>query len=391
MKHPEDHRSAILGGTPAFPDGPPVWPVKQDAIKEVFERIWANGSWGQYLGPHCDALIEFLKNYLDVEHVRLCSGGTAAVELALRGLSIQKDDEVILAAYDFQANLNNVLALNAKPVLVDIRADDWQVDVEQIQNAITTKTKAILVSHLHGALVDMPKLREIADEQKIPVIEDACQVTGATIHGRQTGTWGDVGILSTGGSKLITASRGGIIYSNNAQIMQRIKLWVERGNDLSPFSELQAALVLPQIELLDEWNHERLKSASYVQSKLSSFSGIEVISNTLDNSLSAYYKLGIKFDPSLWSGLSRDQFSIAIREEGVALFPGFEALHRMTSKRRFEAVGDLKVSEEAADRILVLHHPILLEEESSLDQIVFAIQKIKNEAKEIVQHFSNQK
>ena len=122
---------------------------------------------------------------------------------------------------------------------------------------MTSQTRAILVAHLHGGIVDLPRVRRIADPLGIPVIEDACQNPGATVYGRRAGTWGDVGVLSFGGSKLLTAGRGGVLLTQRQEIAERIKRYVLRGNDAYPLSEMQAAILIPQLDQLDALNDRR--------------------------------------------------------------------------------------------------------------------------------------
>ncbi len=105
---------ALLGGDAVRPQGPPGWPPDWADVKEAVEAALADGSWGQYDGPHSRALVERLAADHVVEHVVLCSSGTVAVELALRGVPVGEGDEVILAGYDFSGNMQNVLALGAQ-------------------------------------------------------------------------------------------------------------------------------------------------------------------------------------------------------------------------------------------------------------------------------------
>ena len=160
---PNDDLPAVLGGTPIRPQGPPGWPPDDPAIVEVRQRAAADGSWGHYHGPHSEALAESLAALHGFDHVRLCASGTVAGELALRGLKIGSGDEVILAAYDFRGNMQDVLCVGATPVLVDIRPENWNLDVDRIEEAMTAATRAVLGSHLHGGQGDMPALRDLAD------------------------------------------------------------------------------------------------------------------------------------------------------------------------------------------------------------------------------------
>src|SRR6516165_4174145 len=139
-------RPAILGGTAIRPEGPPDWPLPDAAVAARVRRALEDGSWGKYHGPHIAELTDLLTEYHQVAHAIPCASGTAAVELALRGLAVGPGDEVLLAAYDFKGNFQDVLAVGAVPVLVDVRPDNWNIDAALIAGAVSPKTKAIVVS-----------------------------------------------------------------------------------------------------------------------------------------------------------------------------------------------------------------------------------------------------
>src|SRR5205823_4882353 len=114
---------------------------------------------------------------------------------------------------------------------------------------------------------------------RLRVIEDAAQAPGALVQGRKAGTWGDVGVLSFGGSKLLTAGRGGAILSSCADIVQRIRAWTFRGNHINPLSELQAAVLLPQLDKLDERNQQRWQSVQLLRNYLTDVPGFRLLEN----------------------------------------------------------------------------------------------------------------
>jgi len=315
----------------------------------------------------------------------LCSSGTAAVELALRGLKVGEGDEVILAAYDFKANFQNVLCVGATAVLVDIRPDDWQMDVAKVEQAISQKTRAIVASHLHGGQVDMQRLAEISKRHQISVIEDACQMPGATVQKQIAGSWGDVGILSFGGSKLLSAGRGGAFFTNNEEIVQRAKLYTHRGNEAYPLSELQAAVLIPQWDRLDERNEYREKNIRYLTEKLQSETSLVPFESRLADSRPGYYKLGLQYDSSNFAGLSREQFCLTMRADGVNIAKGFRSLHSSHSARRYKTNSSLKNADLADKGILVLHHPVLLCEEKVVSMVVKAVKKAEAHAEELTE------
>lgn len=388
---------ALLGGVPVRPDGPPVWPHRTPETDAVLLALRDSGDWGRYHGPHAGALIASLTEDLQREHAQLCASGTAAVELALRGLAVGPGDEVILSAYDFKSNFTNIVLLGAVPVLVDCRADNAQLDVTAVEAACTDKTKAIIASHLQGGLVDMPALREIADRRGFSIVEDACQSPGAVVSGRPAGAWGDVTTLSFGGSKLVTAGRGGAVLTSRPEIAQRIKLYNQRGNEAYPLSEMQAALLMPQWKQLQRDNEIRTRTVSEITTQLAGqanentaspliplcASDIEAGSNSPAN-FPAFYKLGFWYDAPALEGLPRNRFCRAMRAEGIAIDPGFAGLHLIHARSRFRASGPLTNATRACSQVVMLHHPLLLETETAARDFQSALDKITRHARMLI-------
>jgi dTDP-4-amino-4,6-dideoxygalactose transaminase len=377
----DDSRLAIQGGTPLLPQGPPAWPLPDEEIRAALDLAYADGTWGRYHGPHCERLKELLRELCSVSQAWLCSSGTVAVELALRGLKIGAGDEVILAGYDFPGNFRAIEAVGARPVLVDLAPGTWTLDVEQIGSTINDQTKAVVVSHLHGSLADMRRLREIADHHKIAIVEDACQAPGATVAGRPTGSWGDCGVFSFGGSKLLTAGRGGAVVTNREDVAQRIKIHCERGNDAFPMSELQAAVLVPQIPKLAQQNERRFNAVRLLLSECNQTIGMTPLTLAANGDRSAFYKL-----PWLLTGncddcsgpefeQRRGQFIAAMRGEGVAFDEGFRGFSRR-GKERCRIVGDLRHARQAAAGTVILHHPVLLESDDTIRLVAQAIKKV---------------
>lgn len=366
---------AICGGRPAFPEGPPAWRPAREAAAAALRQSAADGTWSGYDGPNLTQLVERMRAWLACEHVTPCSSGTIAVELALRGVNVRPGDEVLLGAYDFPGNFRAIEAIGAVPVLVDLDASSRCLDLAQVAAAIGPQTKAVIATHLHGGLVDMPKLGELAAERRVAVVEDACQVPGATIDGRPAGTWGDVGTLSFGGSKLLSAGRGGAVFTPRADVHQRIKVFAERGNQAFPLSELQATVLLPQLDELAELHARRLGAAAAIIARLGSVEGLMPIESRLPRSEPAFYKLGIAYDAAALGGYSREQFCAAARAEGIALDPGFRGF-TLRSERRCRRIGETPIAKSAAERTMLLHHPVLLEPESTVVRVAEVLSEL---------------
>ncbi|MHB0956021.1 MAG: DegT/DnrJ/EryC1/StrS family aminotransferase [Pirellulaceae bacterium] len=374
---------AIHGGRPAFPDGPPSWPLPDEEVRDILMSSCADALWGRYIGPFSGALCNALQELHHVEHVLPCCSGTFAVELALRGVGVRPGDEVILAGYDFPGNFRAIEAVGAIPVLVDIDPRSWCLDAHQIAEcasrttppAIGSKTRALIVSHLHGGLADMQQLTELARQHGVAIVEDACQAPGALVAGRVAGTWGDVGVLSFGGSKLLSAGRGGAILTQDPYIYQRAKIFMERGNDAFPLSELQAAVLLPQIRKLPQrnaWRHQNVQQLLDACQDLASLVPVHI--DTMHGTPS-FNK--VAFHCALCSGNkpSSAHLLAALQAEGLDVGAGFRGFLRR-APGRCRSVGPLTHSASAALDTLLLHHPILLQPPDVMRQVAFALQRV---------------
>jgi dTDP-4-amino-4,6-dideoxygalactose transaminase len=367
----EQDRPALLGGSAIRPQGPPDWPCPDPEIQAAILRAFADNSWGKYCSGHVEQLEHALCQHLHVSHALTCASGTLAVEVALRTLGVTAADEVILAGYDYPGNFLSVHALSAKPVLVDILPDSWQLDPAQLAHAFTPKTKAVIASHLHGGRVDIAEVIRQCSSRGVGVIEDTAQCPGLAITG-------DIGIVSFGGSKLLSAGRGGALLTSRADLAQRAKLHLSRGNNLlAPICELQAITLLPQLAKLAQRNQQRLAAVIQLRQQLADIPGLWLLPDD-----AGYYKVGFQFSPEMF-GLSRQLLTRAMRAEGIALDEGFRALHVGRSPSRYRASGPLTETMRAHEGMAILHHPILLEAATGVEQIVAAFAKVHHHRKSI--------
>ena len=353
------------------------WPVANDQIRESIIASIDDGDWGAYHGRYTSQLAGQLQQWLSVNHAILCCSGTVAVELALRGVGVSAGDEVILAAYDFPGNFRAIEAIGATPVLVDVQTDGWVIEPNNIVQALSEKTKAILVSHLHGQIADIPKIKSIvqAANYSVPIVEDACQSPGGAWLGQPLGAIGDVGVFSFGGSKLLSAGRGGAVVTNDDSIAQRIKVFSERGNDSFPLSQLQAAALLPQLEQLQSFNERRFKAAQFLCEQINQIDGLTTLDLPADNDqdrdsatriINAIYKLPVLVDVSLGSV---ESLVAGLEANGLPVGTGFRGFYRRSSRRCRKPV-ELSNSIIAAEQTLLISHPVLLHDRKSLELVV---------------------
>ena len=218
----------------------------------------------------------------------------------------------------------------------------------------------------------------------LSVIEDACQAPGAVIDGIRSATLGHVGVLSFGGSKLLTAGRGGAILTGDDRIHQRIRLYTQRGNDAYPLSEMQAAVLLPQLRQLDECNQKRFTNVRRLVHSLTA-SSQNLIEPVIDldavssNDMPVFYKLAWRL---VQNGAAasmtdrRDQLIARFKDAGIPIDSAFPALHKIHGRSRFRAVGDLPNASAMHDMLVTLHHPVLLADEPVIDELGQAMIKL---------------
>jgi dTDP-4-amino-4,6-dideoxygalactose transaminase len=369
-----DELPALLGGTPIRAQGPPSWPPPDPDVHRALAAL-SDGSWGQYLGRHVPALETALPSYHGVSFALTCASGTLAVEAALRALKVGPGDEVILAAYEYEANFLTIHALGAMPVLVDVRPENWNLDPDRLEEAIGPRTRSIIATHLHGGIVPMSRVMAIARARGLAVVEDAAQAPGSVVEGRKAGAWGDVGVLSFGGSKLLSAGRGGALIVQRPEVLQRARLWLSRSiQQWAALSEMQAAVLLPQLAKLDERTAHRARQVTLLAELLREVPGLRLFSNTVPNSVPGYYKVGFQFDEDAF-GLARERFVAALRAEGIAFDEGFRALHIGRGAGRFRAASHLTEAERAHRGAVLLHHPVLMGDACDIEQVAAAVGK----------------
>ncbi len=377
---------ALLGGAPLMATGPPGWPPQIPAVLQQLQQLYNSGDWGRYDGAATQQLVERLSDLHGQTHVHLCCSGTLAVELGLRALGVTADHEVLLAGYDFPGNFRAIEAIGARPVLLGLQQHCWNLNPAQLDAALSVRTKAVIVSHLHGCVPDLPRIKDWAAQHDVAVLEDACQAVGGLVVGRPAGGWGDVGVLSFGGSKLLTAGRGGAVLTHDPRLAQRLQILNDRGNLAYPLSQLQAAVLLPQLATLEEQSHRRAEAARQVKDWVEQHS--RLLAAPQDPALRqdprvtrpGLYKLGLRLHDQLHSPnerpLDRQLLLQAYQAEGLAIDAGFRGFH-LRSERRCGRVGELPQARQAATGTLLLHHPVLLEPASTITRVIAVFEKVE--------------
>jgi dTDP-4-amino-4,6-dideoxygalactose transaminase len=201
-------------------------------INEAFEANWISPA-----GPNITNFENELGQYLDGINVAALSSGTAAIHLALIILGIQRNDEVICSTFTFSGTCNPIVYLGAVPVFVDSEPSTWNMDPVLLRTCIEDriakgkKPKAIIAVHLYGMPAKMDEIMQVAHEFNIPLIEDAAEALGSAYKGKKCGTFGDFGVLSFNGNKIITTSGGGALTSHNQDWIEKAKFLATQARD----------------------------------------------------------------------------------------------------------------------------------------------------------------
>ncbi len=250
--------------------------IKEEADSAVLEIL----NSGRYIGGEAIASFEReFSNYIGVQECVSCNSGTDALFLALLALNIGSGDEVITTPFSFFATAEVITRVGAKPVFVDIDPATFNLDLAQIEQAITAQTKAIIPVHLFGQPMDMTGLMAIAKTNQLLVIEDCAQATGAAWGEEKIGSMGDVGCFSFFPTKNLGAcGDGGAITTNNLAIAQQMRILKEHGSPEryrhdfvginSRIDAVQAVILSVKLPYLDYWNQQRHQAAQYYQKLL---------------------------------------------------------------------------------------------------------------------------
>ena len=197
-------------------------------IKEAFDTNWIAP-----LGENVNKFEEELANYVGSKNAAALSAGTAAIHMAFKALDVKKDDIVFCSSLTFSATANPIIYQNATPVFIDSEKETWNMDPKALEKAFEKypNPKAVIVVHLYGTPAKIDEIKEICDKHNVPLVEDAAESLGATYKGKQTGTFGKYGVFSFNGNKIITTSGGGMLVSDDAERIAKVKFWVTQSRE----------------------------------------------------------------------------------------------------------------------------------------------------------------
>lgn len=197
-------------------------------IKEAFDTNWIAP-----LGPNVDGFEKELSLKVGAGHAAALSSGTAAIHMALKAAGVDSGDIVFCPSLTFSATANPIIYQNAIPVFIDSNYETWNMDPNALEEAFEKypKVKAVLVVHLYGLSADLDPIINLCRKHNVPLIEDAAESLGTTYKGKHTGTFGDYGIYSFNGNKIITTSGGGMLVSDKKERIEKVRFWATQARD----------------------------------------------------------------------------------------------------------------------------------------------------------------
>ena len=195
---------------------------EQQFIKEAFDTNWIAP-----LGENVNKFEEEIANYVGVKTGAALSAGSAAIHLGLKALNVKQGDIVFCSSLTFSATCNPIIYQNATPVFIDSEYETWNMDPLALEKAFEKypNPKAVIVVHLYGTPAKMDEIIKICKKHNVPLIEDAAESLGSIYNGQQTGTFGEYGVFSFNGNKIITTSGGGMLVSNNEDGIKKVRFW----------------------------------------------------------------------------------------------------------------------------------------------------------------------
>ncbi|WP_209691546.1 DegT/DnrJ/EryC1/StrS aminotransferase family protein [Methanomicrobium sp. W14] len=245
---------------------------------------------------------ERFADYCNTDFAVATNSGTSALHTALLAENITHNDEVIVPDFSFVATASSVLMCGAKPVFADINMDTYNIDYQNIEDLITSKTKAIICVHLFGNPCDMDKLIQIANEHDLAIIEDAAQAHGSKYHNKKAGSLGDAGCFSFYATKNMTTGEGGMITTSDPEVYEKAKKIIDHGqkgrylHEILGYNyrmtDIAAAIGIEQLKKLDKFNSERQNNARRYNEKLNA-DGI-IKPHPMDNCEHVYHQYAIR-------------------------------------------------------------------------------------------------
>jgi dTDP-4-amino-4,6-dideoxygalactose transaminase len=336
---------------------------EQRYVNEAFKANWIAP-----VGPHIDAFENNLSKISNNYPVAALNSGTAAIHLALLVLGVKRNDNVICSSFTFAASTNPIVYLGARPVLIDSEKETWNMCPNLLEKAIVElsakneKPKAIVLVHLYGCAAKLTEIIRISKKYNIPIIEDAAEAIGSTFDDKPLGTFGDLGVFSFNGNKIITTSSGGALISKNTSFINKAKFLATQAREDSPhyehkeigynyrMSNVCAAIGLGQLEVLETRVVKRRYIHDFYKNKLSKIESIKFL-NDIDGFYSNRWLTTIVLEEN--SKINSEKIRLELQKNNIESRPLWKPMHLQPVFNTYQAFTN-GVSEDLFNRGLCL-------------------------------------
>jgi pyridoxal phosphate-dependent aminotransferase EpsN len=330
---------------------PPHMSGREEAL--VAEAFASN--WIAPLGPFVARFEREFADAVGAKHALALSSGTAALHLALMEAGVRPDDEVLVSTLTFAATVNPIVYLGARPVFIDSEPSSWNMDPQLLAEEMErraragTLPRAVVVVHLYGQSADMDTIMRICDAYGVPVIEDAAEALGASCRGRAPGTFGASGVYSFNGNKIITTSGGGMLVSDNGDLIHHARKIATQARDAGPhyqhseigynyrLSNLLAAVGVAQMEVLEERVAARRRNFAYYESALGGLPGLSFMPEAPWGTHTRWLSC-ITVDPAEF-GVDREALRLELEASGIEARPLWKPMHLQPVFAEYDSVG----------------------------------------------------
>jgi pyridoxal phosphate-dependent aminotransferase EpsN len=358
-------------------------------VKEAFETNWIAP-----VGPHVDAFEQEFTQVIGVRHAAAVSSGTAALHLALRLIGVEAGDEVFCSTLTFIATASPITYLGAKPVFIDSDRTSWNMNPNLLREALEHRArigklpKAVVLVHLYGQSADIDPILEVCNAFEVPLVEDAAESLGATYKGRSPGSFGKVSIFSFNGNKIITTSGGGMLVSDDPDLVSKARFLATQARDSAPhyqhseigynyrLSNVLAGIGRGQLRVLEQRVQARRRNFEVYQQALGKLPGIEFMPEAAFGRATRWLSC-ITINPAEF-GANREQVRSSLAEQQIEARPVWKPLHLQPVFAGCGSIGGA-VSEDLFKYGLCLPSGSNLTNED-LEQVILAITRIHSSA-----------
>ncbi len=309
---------------------------KKDALS-VFQSV--KSGWISSEGPNVNKFEKKISKFLNRKFGCSVSSGTAALEIAIKSLGLKKNDEVIMPSFTIISNAIAITKSFAKPVLVDVDLNTWNIKIEDIEKKINKKTKCLMLPHIYGLSNDMDKILKIVKKHKIFLIEDAAEVFGLKYKNKYCGSFGDISILSFYANKHITTGEGGMLLTNNNKLYKKFKdlrnlCFGKKKNRFNHYdigwnyryTNIQASLGLNQLKRINKIVKKKFEIGNYYFKHFKNIKNIIIQPNKLSYCKNIYWVFGIVIKKS--SKISVSKVIKKLSAQNIGTRPFFWPMHK---------------------------------------------------------------